>query len=161
MKVIEEKNAFLSDYEVLQYLSKLQRSHQWDDASLALQQENRKKKIKTKRPYNNPTLQSITRDAISYLSINKNYVPQEDDSEEDRLNNEKSSLCGMNDNDFTGFISSLNRFDLFKAEKLQIVNQLPTNMVHLYSIVEECDSRFTEDQIESIIDTVQQYSVKK
>ncbi|CCF58337.1 hypothetical protein KAFR_0E01830 [Kazachstania africana CBS 2517] len=158
MKIIETRDSFLSDYEVLQFLSGLERKHLWDEETLKLHQKDRKKRAQTKRPYNHPALQAITRDAISFLKMNKNYVPQEDEVEEERTEHEKSPLCRLNDKTFSEFVLKLNKFDLFKAEKLQIVNQLPANMVHLYSIVEECDSRFSEEQIDEILEIVKEYS---
>lgn len=158
MKVIEKRDAFMSDYEVLQFLTKLENQHNWDDESLAQHQVNRRKKIKTKRPYNLPALQNITRDTISYLKLNKNYVSQDDDDEETKKTNMSSPISKFNDETFSKFLMKLNEFELLKAEKLQIMNQLPRNMVHLYSIVEECDSRFNEDQISQIIATVEEFS---
>lgn len=160
MKIVEARDAFFSDYEVLQFLSKLERQHHWDDES-SFQDQHQKKKLKTNRPYNHPELQAITRDVIAYLSINKGPNPQDNqDNEEEELvdkNQNKSSISKINDEQFTEMVRKLNQFELFKAEKLQIVNQLPSSMVHLYSVVEECDSRFTEEQIDQILSIVRDY----
>ncbi|KAG0663845.1 hypothetical protein C6P45_000741 [Maudiozyma exigua] len=161
MKVIEKRDAFLSDYEVFQFLTNLETSHGWDDETQALLQQNRRKKIKTKKPYNNVTLQRITRDTISYLRVNKSYIAQDEDEEMDEVTknqNMSSPICKLQNDQFSELMRDLNRFELFKIEKLQIVNQLPSNMVHLYSIVEECDSRFNEDQINEIISIIERYS---
>lgn len=159
MKVLEERSAFLSDYEVLQYLTKLEIQYHWDDESLQSDSNRGKnKRIKNRRPYNNPALQGIVRDTISYLQINKNYIPQAEGDEESQKENEKSPITRMNDTSFTELMRKLNEFELFQAEKLQIVNQLPTNMAHLYSVVEECDSRFSESQISSLLSIIQEYA---
>ncbi|CCC69771.1 hypothetical protein NCAS_0D01900 [Naumovozyma castellii] len=165
MKVIEPRDAFLSDYEVLQFLSKLERRHHWDDETTLANQKNKKMKKKIKRPYNHAELQNITRNTINYLSMNKNFIQQGeddvDDPQEAKVVNEsniKSAICNLNDERFTEFMQRLNEFDLFKVEKLQIVNDFPTNMVHLYSIIEECDSRFNEEQIEQILSIVKSFS---
>ncbi|CAB4254913.1 similar to Saccharomyces cerevisiae YJL011C RPC17 RNA polymerase III subunit C17 [Maudiozyma barnettii] len=158
MKVLERRDAFLSDYEVLQFLTKLEYQHGWDDDTQAQLQQNRRKKIKTKRPYNNITLQRIARDTISYLRVNKSYVPQEDEDETTKNENMISPIHKLNDAQFSELMVTLNKFELFKIEKLQIVNQMPRNLVHLYSIIEECDSRFTEDQITEIIGIIEAHS---
>lgn len=153
MKVESIRDAFLSDYEVLQFMSQLERKHYWsvDAAEETDQQDGGRKSKKKKRPYNHPELQAITRDAISYLSMPKHILEEGAQPE-----NEKSPITKLNDGSFTKLMKSLNEFALFKAEKLQIVNQLPTNMVHLYAIVEECDSRFSEDQVTKILEIVQE-----
>ncbi|CAI4034401.1 hypothetical protein SMKI_10G1910 [Saccharomyces mikatae IFO 1815] len=161
MKVLEERNAFLSDYEVLKFLSDLEREHLWDEKSQAALKKNRSKG-KQNRPYNHPELQGITRNVVNYLSINKNYINQEDEGEERKSSGvkdvEKSAISRMSDQSFGDLMTKLNSFKLFKAEKLQIVNQLPANMVHLYSIVEECDARFDEKRIEEMLEIISGYA---
>ena len=70
----------------------------------------------------------------------------------------KSGISKMSDESFAELMTKLNSFKLFKAEKLQIVNQLPANMVHLYSIVEECDARFDEKTIEEMLEIISGYA---
>lgn len=165
MKVLEERDSFLSDYEVLQFLTHMQRKNLWDEASLE-QLKNQKNNHKGRRPYNNPELQRITREMVDYLSYDKNSVPQgQDDDEEKDVNMDteksnqpaKSTITRMNDEQFCKLMRSLNEFDLFQAEKLQIVNHLPTNMAHLYSIVEECETRFDEQQIEKLLEIIGEF----
>ncbi|AGO11994.1 AaceriAGR317Cp [[Ashbya] aceris (nom. inval.)] len=145
MKVEAVRDAFISDYEALQFMSHLQRRHQWvvdDDVEMA---DDRRRK---KKQYNHPELQAITKDVVNYLSANKNADPEE---EQEPV---KSGITRMNDEKFTTLMQTLNQFDLYKAEKLQLVNQLPLNIVHLYALVEECDSRFSEEQVSAIIDAI-------
>lgn len=144
MKVLEARNAFFSDYETLQFLSKLQRHHHWDDES------SQDKRLKSQRPYNHPQLQAITSDTLAYLNADKG-LPQEDGTIL------RSPLSTLNDERFTELVRALNKFDLFQAEKLQIVNQLPGTLVHLYAVVEECDARFTQDQQQQLIELIQSY----
>lgn len=151
MKIESVRDAFLSDYEVLQFLSQLERRHDWglnQDDELAAG-NNRKRK---RRPYNHPELQAITRDTIRYLSEAKGAADAEES--EAGAGDAKSPLTKINDKKFAELMTQLNQFSLFKAEKLQIVNQLPTNLVHLYAIVEECDSRFSEEQSGQILEIV-------
>ncbi|QLG74445.1 hypothetical protein HG535_0G03280 [Zygotorulaspora mrakii] len=158
MKIIEARDAFFSDYETLQFLSKLERQHHWDQDSI-LQSQNQKKKLRVKRPYNNPVLQNITKNTIDYLSVHKGVIAQDDEQEqsEESSKNAKSALSRLNDAQFSDFVKRLNEFQLFKAEKLQIVNQLPSSMVHLYAVVEECDSRFSEQQVEQLLSIIADY----
>ncbi|CAI1513880.1 hypothetical protein SEUBUCD646_0J01890 [Saccharomyces eubayanus] len=161
MKVLEERNAFLSDYEVLKFLTDLEKKHLWDQNSQVALKKNRSRG-KEKRPYNHPELQGITRGVVNFLNINKNYINQEDENEDQENNGakdaEKSPISKMSDESFGELMGRLNSFKLFKAEKLQIVNQLPANMVHFYSIVEECDSRFDEKTIEEMLEIISGYS---
>lgn len=154
MRVVEVRDAFLSDYEVLQHLSKMERQYKWDDESLA--EFKKKKKHGKVRPYNNPTLQGITRDTLTYLKQSK-YTPSEEEEQLPPDQRKPAPLCNLNDESFTTLVQGLNQFELFQAEKLQIVNQMPVQIVHLYSIVEECDTRFTEEQIEQILALVAQH----
>ncbi|CCE61541.1 hypothetical protein TPHA_0A04680 [Tetrapisispora phaffii CBS 4417] len=158
MKVIEERSAFMCDYEVLQFLSKLERQHQWDPESLA-EVKNNKKFKKAKKFYNHPELEFITHQTISYLSTSKNEQEQDGDDEEETFANTSklSAISKLNDEKFSELVTRLNQFDLYKIEKLQLVNQLPNNIVHLYSIVEECDSRFTEEQVQEILSIIQDF----
>ncbi|SCU79139.1 LAMI_0A07514g1_1 [Lachancea mirantina] len=150
MKIESVREAFVSDYEVLQFLSQLEREHNW----VPELQGGRDANGKRRRPYNLPQLQKITRDTVHYLSLSKNATEAEEgESGQSKASN--SHLARLNDAKFRELMATLNGFELFKAEKLQIVNQLPTNMVHLYSIVEECDSRFSENQTAVMIDAVQ------
>ncbi|SJM86391.1 related to DNA-directed RNA polymerase III subunit RPC9 [Zygosaccharomyces bailii] len=149
MKVLETRDALLSDYEVLQFLSKLERHHHWDEESTLSHQKNQRKKIKTHRPYNHPELQAITKDTISYLTTNKG--AQQDE------NPTSSPISRLNDERFSELVRNLNQYSLFKAEKLHIVNQLPQSLVHLYSVVEECDSRFTQEQLDAILASLNAY----
>lgn len=48
----------------------------------------------------------------------------------------------------------LNKFDLVKVEKLQIVNSLPRSAVHLYALVDEFDQRFDDEVCTTLIDKI-------
>ncbi|KZP01879.1 hypothetical protein CALVIDRAFT_20626 [Calocera viscosa TUFC12733] len=50
----------------------------------------------------------------------------------------------------------LAKFDLTKAEKLQIVNLMPTTMVVLYTIIEDFEYRFPSDSADGILSLVQE-----
>ena len=83
MRVIKARDAFFSDYEALQFLSKLQRKHRWDENSLQEMKnfnKNRKGKFQ-KRPYNHPVLQGIVNDTLSYLTISKSIAATQEKEE--------------------------------------------------------------------------------
>lgn len=121
MKVLKERDQFLSDYEVYEHLKTLKSS--WDPND------------PKKRNHGGIELEAITNDIISYL----------DDSHCANISSPET---------FKQLMIFLNGLDLVKVEKLQIVNYLPRSMVHLYSLVEECDQRFDQDTCESILNKI-------
>lgn len=157
MKIESVRDSFLSDYEVLQFLCQLERKHNWglDDENEADETTNSHNRRRKKKQYNHPELQAITRDTVRYLSLAKTVGGGEDGDAPEDASHKKSPLTRLNDARFTELMVQLNQFPLFKAEKLQIVNQLPTNLVHLYAIVEECDARFSEEEVNQILQVVQ------
>lgn len=129
MKVVNERNAFLLDYEVLDHLQHLKKKYNWTFTPEEDAQNNGKKKRFTAAGLG---LEVVTRDVTLCLS--------------------KSPAGGIPDAEvFKQLMVFLNQFELVKVEKLQIVNSLPRLMVHLYALVEECDLRFDEDTCERIL----------
>ncbi|KAJ4462886.1 putative RNA polymerase Rpb4 [Paratrimastix pyriformis] len=51
-------------------------------------------------------------------------------------------------------IEELEKFPLTKAERLQIVNLLPRTLVEIHLLIEECEERFTDDDLLSILRAV-------
>ncbi|CAG98800.1 DNA-directed RNA polymerase III subunit RPC17 [Kluyveromyces lactis] len=150
MRVLEEKNAFMSDYETLQFLISLQNQHRWTSGSKSDRKHN--------KPYYHPELQTITRDTVRYITQRSTTAedPEEPETSDKTVPNNanKSTLLNLTTDQFSTLMQELNAFPLYKAEKLQIVNQLPTNLVHLYSIVEECESRLDEGQVTSLLECI-------
>lgn len=127
MKILNERVALLLDYEVLQHLEELKHTYNW-----TFTPEEDKKSRKRRFTGAGPDLEAITRDITLYLEKNAaGTVPSE--------------------KNFAELVAFLNRYDLMKAEKLQIVNSLPRSMVHLHGLVEECGARFDEDTCELIL----------
>lgn len=118
MKVLQERDQFLSDYEVYEHLKSLQSSWKLSETK--------------KKNHGGLELEIITNDIIKYL--------------------DKSPCAEITSVDkFKELMIFLNTLELVKIEKLQIVNYLPRSMVHLYSLVDECDQRFDEDTCNDII----------
>ncbi|CCK72995.1 DNA-directed RNA polymerase III subunit RPC17 KNAG_0M01420 [Huiozyma naganishii CBS 8797] len=157
MRILDPRDAFLADYEVLQFLTQLQRKHKWDPAGVDTQQQQQQQF--RRGVYHNPPLEAITRDTVAYLSQNRNVVAVPGDGDGDETaQTAKSGITRLTDATFSELMRELNSYELLKVEKLQIVNQLPTNMVHLFALVEECDARFSEEQIDAMLATVARYT---
>ncbi|KAI7906377.1 HRDC-like protein [Cokeromyces recurvatus] len=54
----------------------------------------------------------------------------------------------------SNFLQALSKYDLTKAEKLQILNLRPKSTVEIYLIIEECEERFSEEDLEDMINCV-------
>ncbi|KAI9473455.1 MAG: HRDC-like protein [Benjaminiella poitrasii] len=52
------------------------------------------------------------------------------------------------------FLQALSKYELTKAEKLQILNLRPRSTVEIYLIIEECEERFSEEDLEDMINCV-------
>lgn len=125
MKVLVERDKFLSDYEVMEHLKSMKK--EW-----TVQLNEKRKKFVN---HGGLELEIITNDTLKYLS---------------------SRPCShiKSDNDFAELIKYLNTLSLVKVEKLEIVNALPRSMVHLYSIIEECDTRFEAEVCEQMLEKI-------
>jgi DNA-directed RNA polymerase subunit F len=53
-------------------------------------------------------------------------------------------------------LKSLDQYGLSKAERLQIVNLMPTQLVELYLIVSKIEERFSEDEIARLLEIILQ-----
>lgn len=136
MKILNERDKFLSDYEVLKHLKEIKTKYNWtfneDDEKTLQDKPKHKQRRFTGCGLN---LEVITRDTIAYL--------------------DKSPCSEIKfDQSFTDLMLFLNKFDFVKIEKLQIVNTLPRNLVTLYALVDEFDLRFGQDVGESILERI-------
>ncbi|ODQ80755.1 hypothetical protein BABINDRAFT_35066 [Babjeviella inositovora NRRL Y-12698] len=131
MKIENPREKFLSNYEVYDYLKEILSKNNWGFTA----EEHEYKNDKKWRKNDMENLEAITRDTLAYL---KKSTPVEMQSPET----------------ITEMMRFLNTMELEKIEKLQILNNLPRNLVSLYAIVEECDSRFDEEKCNKLIEKI-------
>lgn len=70
--------------------------------------------------------------------------------------NDKSPQSAENISQFMTALRSSGIF-LEKAEVLQIINSAPSSLPVLYTLVEECEERFTDQQSEHLLELCSQY----
>ncbi|KAL6929062.1 hypothetical protein ACO0SA_002399 [Hanseniaspora valbyensis] len=136
MKIEEVRSASLSDYEVFKHLVQ-------EVTAKDIRDNNKVKKIRLPYEY-----KKITSGVISYLSKNKTT------SFDDSTNWNPITMPKYDDTKFIEILTELNdktNGKLFKWEKLQLINTTPKSMVEVFAIVEECDNRLDESEIEAII----------
>lgn len=129
MNIEVSREKFLSNFEVLEHLKSIEKENGW-----SFDTQNKTSKPKRNRQNHLVNLEAATRDVLSYFAN----TPANTQSKDAIV-----SLMGV-----------LNGLELEKVEKLQIVNTLPRSMVTLYAVVEECDQRFSEEQCEQMINSI-------
>lgn len=67
---------------------------------------------------------------------------------------EGTPCINQNNKCINDLVLSLNKFNLTKAEKLQMVNLRPTTPVEVCLIVEESEERISEEQIDEILQII-------
>lgn len=55
------------------------------------------------------------------------------------------------------FVREIKRFELEKAEVLQLINITPQSLPVLYNVIEECDQRFSNEEMDEILRLVGEY----
>eukprot|EP00730_Choanoeca_flexa_P011856 TRINITY_DN2853_c0_g1_i1.p1 TRINITY_DN2853_c0_g1~~TRINITY_DN2853_c0_g1_i1.p1 ORF type:complete len:187 (+),score=67.94 TRINITY_DN2853_c0_g1_i1:73-633(+) len=71
----------------------------------------------------------------------------------------KQHLTGMpcksqSEDSIEAFLEEMKQYPLFKAERLQLLDSRPTSEVALMLMIEECDKRFSEDEVAAILASV-------
>jgi hypothetical protein len=69
---------------------------------------------------------------------------------------ESTSCTHQNEDIIKNFLNKCLQFELTKVEKLQLLNQRPTNAVELQLLIESSEERFTLEQMDEILDFVNQ-----
>jgi DNA-directed RNA polymerase subunit F len=54
-------------------------------------------------------------------------------------------------------LRNLQKYKLTKAEKLQLINHMPSQPVELQLLIEEIDERFSDDEVMELIDLITQH----
>ncbi|KAI8371468.1 HRDC-like protein [Radiomyces spectabilis] len=49
------------------------------------------------------------------------------------------------------FLEAFQKYDLTRAERLQILNLRPKSAVEIYLLIEECEERFSEEDLEGML----------
>ncbi|KAI9248584.1 HRDC-like protein [Phascolomyces articulosus] len=67
----------------------------------------------------------------------------------------KTTACSTQDQQqVKEFVEAMKSYELTLAEKLQLLNLRPRSAVEIYLLIEECEERFSEDQLEELLQTV-------
>ncbi|KAH9764830.1 DNA-directed RNA polymerase III subunit RPC9 [Citrus sinensis] len=66
----------------------------------------------------------------------------------------ESAACNQTRNIINEFLEKSKKFKLAKAEILNIINIRPSSLVEVDSIIEQCDTRFQEEELQELVDLV-------
>lgn len=126
MKVDKTREALLSNYEVLAHVREQERARRLSQSASAASNQGTSQHAEN--------LETVIYELKDYLN--------------------KSPAASQSPEAITLFLQKINHLGLEKAERLQLINSVPTSIVSLYSLIEECDQRYNEDQCEEILDAV-------
>ena len=68
---------------------------------------------------------------------------------------EKSPCAQQTPERIKSFLQVLSKYKLKSSEKLQILNTCPMKPVDLHILIEECDTRFSDEEVDTILEHVQ------
>jgi DNA-directed RNA polymerase subunit F len=60
-------------------------------------------------------------------------------------------------NQIQSFLEEIKSWPLTKMEKLTLVNTRPTNVVELMVVIEDCETRFSQEKLQAILDLLDQH----
>ncbi|XP_042908714.1 DNA-directed RNA polymerase III subunit RPC9 [Parasteatoda tepidariorum] len=126
MEVINERAALLSNAEVFSLLETLKSDLKESKYSQRLN-KNEKEKGKER-------LNTIVYETFKYL--------------------EEMPCASQSEESIKNFLIAIAPYELTKAEKLQLLNLQPKSLVEIQLLIEECEERFTEDQMNDILNVV-------
>ncbi|XP_051148155.1 uncharacterized protein LOC127263182 [Andrographis paniculata] len=69
---------------------------------------------------------------------------------------EQTAACNQTRDIINKYVQECKKFDLAKAEILNAVNLRPSSQLEAFMIIECCDSRLSEDQIDDFVETTTQ-----
>ncbi|KAI9014168.1 HRDC-like protein [Hyaloraphidium curvatum] len=129
MEIDDVQAAFLSDYEVFDFLRELKESRDGKG-------RDKREKAKEKKDEDSGDLQSIDYQLRKYLA--------------------KRPCAQQSEQIILSFLEHMKEFKLTKLEKLQILNFRPTEQIDLYSIIENCEGRFVEEEVNRMLEIIQE-----
>ncbi|TFK27671.1 hypothetical protein FA15DRAFT_613497 [Coprinopsis marcescibilis] len=142
MQIVNARAALLSNFEVLSLLQDLESDHIFRTKAL--------QKLKKEQEASG---ESIPGNTGSVLETSENLRTIEVEAIQ-CLTAEHLPTIRQTTESITNLVKKLEPFDLTKAEKLQIVNLMPTTAVELYVIVEELEDRFGE-RMDELLQSIQ------
>ncbi|KAG2187950.1 hypothetical protein INT44_000700 [Umbelopsis vinacea] len=67
---------------------------------------------------------------------------------------ERSACSTQDERQVVAFLEEMKKWSLTKAEKLQILNLRPKTPVELHILIEECEERYTGEELDDILEVV-------
>ncbi|OLL26076.1 DNA-directed RNA polymerase III subunit rpc9 [Neolecta irregularis DAH-3] len=125
MKILNSREAFLSNYEVFDHLKQIE-GKQSDTAHVKGVAAN----------LSSQNLRTIQFEAIS--------------TETQGIN----PAATQSPRAIVGILAELRHIQLTKAEKLMIINTRPTSAPEIHAIIEEIDARFNDESVEWLLDVI-------
>ncbi|KAG9127036.1 hypothetical protein FRC07_000921 [Ceratobasidium sp. 392] len=149
MEIVDKSSALLSNYEVLALLSELEadqlakaRSH------LAAKKEEEAAQLNgtsvplvAGNPIHDEVPQNLRTVEVELIAHLKDQYPL---------------MQRQNDMAIRNLTRGLGKFSLTKSEKLQIVNLAPRQLVELYVIIENLEDRFSDDDLNEVLQLVEE-----
>eukprot|EP01135_Chromosphaera_perkinsii_P007031 Nk52_evm10s675 gene=Nk52_evmTU10s675 len=143
MEVLKERASLLSNYEVYNILKEKlvqpEDKKNTKNASPKSVKAAKREELYIQRTQQN--LLTISYEVCQHLKDVSPFIPE------------------LKEEDVEGMLNELRQYALTKSEKLSILNRMPQSTVEMYSLVEECEERFTEEEIDKILELVQNYYV--
>ena len=122
MEIIESNAALLSNWEVFAHLKQQKEQRM---------QHDRQKRLSSKMPEKFCTVEFEISQYFNDLSL--------------------SNISHITAEQIKSFLAHFRSVPLTKAEKLQIINLQPRSSLELHLIIEECEERFSEEQLNEIL----------
>ncbi|KZS97193.1 hypothetical protein SISNIDRAFT_482128 [Sistotremastrum niveocremeum HHB9708] len=150
MEIVNQRSALLSNFEVLTLL----REHEREQLAQAKSNFLVKKEQGSSDDANvNQPLEDVPEN-LRTIEFEASFFPDHGRNAIQYLSAEYQPIIQQTEKSVKKLVRDLSKYDLTKAEKLQIVNLAPTEAVELYVIVEELEDRL-EAQMEEILSAVQ------